>query len=403
MADTRRVSDDQPPLIADKMGARQTTIKTMDRTQNNISNIQILRFFAAFWVVFYHSKFFYAPETGFLELPKFLKHIQAAGFVGVDIFFVISGVIMALTTRNLKASAHNGFKFVAVRFSRIYTGWWPLFALYSLGAIIYSQTDNIWFFSSFLLLPIHLPNYIVPVLWTLSFELYFYLFVAILVLFPKKWRIISMVAALIGIAGFTTWSVIEGYFTPARQAETWPFQGFLLSPLIIEFIAGFLLYEWFQRGHLKRALPWAISAALFLMAAVAYQMKIAAPQGIHLEGFFAGPARALLVGGFAFSVVAFAMLSKPWTGRLGNALIQLGDASYAIYLSHILIMKFMAQNLPALGWPGKWQVPTILLLLTAVLVFSMIYHKAIELPFYQWTRKRIDNFFSSSSVRAHAL
>ena len=369
----------------------------MDRTQNTIINIQILRFFAAFWVVFYHSKFFYAPDTGFLELPKFLKHVQAAGFVGVDIFFVISGAIMALTTHQLKNSLHNSLKFATIRFSRIYTGWWPLFILYGLSAIIDNQTQSIWFFSSLLLLPTQLPNYIVPILWTLSFELYFYLFITILILFPGKWRNSLIGIAFISITIFTIWSLTQGYFTPARQAETWPFQGFLLSPLILEFIGGFLLYEWFQRGNLKRSLPWAISAAIFFLVAVVYQINIAAPQGIHLEGFFAGPARALLVGGFAFSLVAFSMTSKSWVGKSGSVLGQLGDASYAIYLSHILIMKIMAQILPNLGWPGKWQVPTIFILLISVLIFSTLYHKKIELPFYQWARKQIDMFFHSFS------
>jgi peptidoglycan/LPS O-acetylase OafA/YrhL len=57
-----------------------------------VANIQTLRFFAASWVVLLHMQPF--------SIPGMPKSIVQLGFVGVDLFFVISGAIMAITTND---------------------------------------------------------------------------------------------------------------------------------------------------------------------------------------------------------------------------------------------------------------------------------------------------------------
>ena len=361
---------------------------------DTIVNVQILRFFAAFWVAFYHSKYFVNGQADILALPRFLRFIQNAGFVGVDIFFVISGAIMALTTYALPNTPRNSARFLSIRFARIYTGWWPLFPLYWIGAMLSHNLKDKWFFASLLLLPVNLPHYITGILWTLSFELYFYCLVALLILAPLHWRHRIFGVALAGVATLTIWATTQGYFTPARQAEAWPVFGFIFFPLVAEFIAGFLLYRWVRSRQPRRVLPWALGALCFFLTATAYQTHIAGPQGIHLEGFFAAPARALFVGGFAVCLLACALIAKPWLGRAGRAFSHLGDASYAIYLSHIVVMLAATKLLQAVGWSQRIYTPTLVILLTAVLAFSALYHRKIEHPLYQWVRKRIDQGFT---------
>jgi peptidoglycan/LPS O-acetylase OafA/YrhL len=368
---------------------------TIPHAKDTIVNIQILRFFAAFWVLIYHAQYLINPQADILVPPWFFRLIQNAGFVGVDIFFVISGVIMALTTHDLANNVRNSARFISVRFTRIYTGWWPLFILYWLAAALGNQLEGKLFFASLFLFPTFLSNYILGLLWTLSFELYFYCMVAILILTPSVWRSRFFIIAFIGIAGFTTWSTALGYYTPTPPSNIWPLHGFVLHPLIAEFIGGFLLYGWIRKNKFKRVTPWAISATVFFVAAMSYEMKIAAPQGLHLEGFYGAPVRMLLIGGFALSLVAAAMIAKPWTGRLGNTLSQLGDASYSIYLSHSLVLALMMYCLPIIGWPARWHAPTLFILAISVLVFSVIYYKRIELPLYRWTRKHIDRWFNT--------
>lgn len=361
----------------------------MPPSQRTIVNLQALRFAAAIWVAFLHSQFFINVQADVWTLPRIFKIVQTAGFAGVDIFFVISGAIMALTSRTLTPSMGNSLRFLLMRFARIYTGWWPLFALYWVGAAALAQTGDKWFFSSLFLLPVPLHRYITGVLWTLSFELYFYCAVALLVLLPKTWRIRSFAALLLALACATMVWHGQGYFTPARQAQAWPLQGFIAYPLIGEFLAGFLLYEWYVRARPTRVLPWAVGAALFFGLAVAYQKFIGKPSGANLDGFFAAPERALLLGGFAVCTVAMALIARPLRGRLASTWVHLGDASYAIYLSHIMVFYALAQLLPAIGWPVRWYLPTLVVMLMAVTLFSLLYQRFVEGPLYRLCRRQI--------------
>lgn len=358
-------------------------------SQGTIVNLQALRFAAALWVAFLHSQFFINAQADVWTLPRIFKVLQTAGFAGVDIFFVISGAIMALTSRHLAPTLGNSVRFLLVRFARIYTGWWPLFALYWLGAATLGQTDGKSFVSSLLLLPVPLNQYVTVVLWTLSFELYFYCAVALLILLPKTWRVRFFAALLLALACATAIWHGQGHFTPAREAESWPWQGFVAFPLIGEFLAGFLLYEWYVRTRPTRALPWALGATVFFGLAVIYQKFVGKPTGASLDGFYGAPERALLLGGFAVCAVALALIARPIRGRLAVALVHLGDASYAIYLSHIMVFYALAQLLPVVGWPTRWYLPTLIVMLAAVTLFSRLYQRWIEGPLYRLCRHQI--------------
>lgn len=361
----------------------------MSTGQAPIVNLQVLRFFAAIWVVFLHSRFFLREASDAWELPKILKVIQIAGFAGVDIFFVISGAIMALTSRELAPTLGNSLRFLLVRFSRIYTGWWPLFVLYWAGAMATHKTEDKWFFSSLFLLPAPLNHYVSGVLWTLSFELYFYCAVALLILAPKTWRVRIFAMLLIALTVVTVIWRAQGYFTPALEAQAWPLQKFAFAPLIAEFLAGFLFYEWFVRARPQRSWPWIAGAAIFFACAALYEKFVGKPAGAHLEGFYSWPERALLLGGFAVCMVGWALTARPLRGRLATILTTLGDASYAIYLSHIMVMFGLTMALAVLGWPARWQISTMVLLHLGVLAFSLPYHRWVELPLYQWCRRHI--------------
>lgn len=85
-----------------------------------VDNIQILRFFAAFWVAFYHAGA-HVLNPGWSGI---ILLVQNTGFVGVDIFFAISGAIMYRSTQSVRPGLHSTERFIAIRFARIYTGWW---------------------------------------------------------------------------------------------------------------------------------------------------------------------------------------------------------------------------------------------------------------------------------------
>src|SRR5262249_8314784 len=92
--------------------------------------IQSLRFFAAFLVVLTHSTF-YASE----------RLTQGIGFwpdgaTGVNIFFVISGFVMVVSTAKLKSVADSWKIFVKRRIIRIVPMYWLATTLKLLAMIL---------------------------------------------------------------------------------------------------------------------------------------------------------------------------------------------------------------------------------------------------------------------------
>ena len=84
-------------------------------------NIQFLRLAAAMLVVFYHTSA-HVRSTG-AEQGLFFAVNDAVGFAGVDIFFVISGFIMAHTSFG-DSGGVAGWAFLRRRIARIYSGYW---------------------------------------------------------------------------------------------------------------------------------------------------------------------------------------------------------------------------------------------------------------------------------------
>ena len=87
--------------------------------------IQALRLFSALWVVLYHAAHSptVAPGNGLWH------NFTGLGYLGVDIFFVISGYIMALNSQQRSPSLRQSLSFLGLRLARIYSGWWPVFLL----------------------------------------------------------------------------------------------------------------------------------------------------------------------------------------------------------------------------------------------------------------------------------
>ncbi|NYZ69707.1 acyltransferase [Endozoicomonas sp. SM1973] len=87
-------------------------------------NIQMLRAFAAIVVFLHHALPHYTTMNGTASL---LISFAEYGYIGVDIFFVISGFVICHTTIHKERNYHNLYKFVKHRMLRIYLGYWPFF------------------------------------------------------------------------------------------------------------------------------------------------------------------------------------------------------------------------------------------------------------------------------------
>lgn len=350
-----------------------------------IQSIQILRFAAALWVALYHAQSF----SFFPHLPGWLRAVAGAGFAGVDIFFVISGVIMALATQDLAGGARQSAQFLATRFARIYTGWWPALLLYlgglhAMGAL--PSDANL--LSSALLYPANFSHHISAVIWTLVYELYFYLLVGASLLLPLRWRNRALAGWAVAIAVLVLYYAATGRYRPDMFSQATQLVWFYAAPLVLEFFGGYFLYRFVQRRPQQRWYSWLLASAL-LCAAAAYYSHTAKLYEPGIVGFFHWPERALLIGAAACALVAAALLAPLPDGRMLRFLARLGDYSFAIYLLHLLVFQLVQRALALLApelQHRSLQLAAVLLLLIAL---SALYYHAVEHPIYRACRRRI--------------
>jgi len=355
-----------------------------------LKNIQCLRFFAAFLVMLHHfpiTPFIHHEVTG----KDFFSIIIQMGFSGVDIFFVISGFIMAETTRNIPPGCRNSLHFLVKRFGRIYIGWWPLFFFY----LLLKKPPYTSITGSFFLLPQDTSRYMLPVIWTLSFELYFYCMTALLIFWKRRQgaKLFLMLGFLLVFANI--FLINDGFYHPMHEAQAKKtlLIPFYLSPLILEFIMGFLLSEWFSRKPVQHLSIWLPAAAVSGFTACYFQIYgNLNPSG--MAGFYHVPERAILLGVFSMCLVACAVILERKNICCIKIFESMGNASYSIYLLHIaglIIMGSLYGKITHfMRLPNSfWVLATVFL----ILFMSWIFHLRLERPLHDGFKNFLSRHF----------
>lgn len=354
-----------------------------------IKNVQGLRFVAAAWVALFHLNFLFGHGTD----VAWVNAVVGSGYAGVDVFFVISGYIMALTTAGRGPGAKSGALFLGQRFARIYSGWWPFFLLY----LIYSAATGgpqpeVRLLPSFFLWPTLLPHHLVPIAWTLSFELFFYVCTAAVLVWSRRnaWMVMLIWATIVVLLN-SLW-MAQGRYHPDKLAEVTFSQWFLFFPLALEFIAGFVLHDFLRRHEPGHWIPWVMGAVLFALLIVVYQQfGVFHPSG--LAGLYHAPERAILWGGFSVCLVAAAVRLESDGTTPARWAVAFGDASYSIYLGHILLIQLfliLHSRFGSLAAPKSLVFGVAFVALIAVL---RVYYQWVERPLYGLVKKRISSLY----------
>jgi exopolysaccharide production protein ExoZ len=358
-----------------------------------IQNIQILRFAAALWVVLFHMlQPIVVPPEYQPEWPSWLRGTFLLGFAGVDLFFVISGAVIAENTRGFVAGTAAVRRFIAVRLCRIYVGWWPIFFAY-LAAFHWWDwplaDKNV--LGSFLLWPLtDVVSYVLPILWTLSMEIYFYLVVGLLLWLPRPAMRKALGLWALLVLATMAYEAAAGRYSVPRYQDLSVYQLYIASPFVLEFIAGFLLCDLVRARPRLPLWPWPVAAATF--AGLAAAAHFGAELYQHgLAEFVHAPLRVLLFGGMSAALVVSALLAPAPVRRLPLALARLGDASYALYLGHILLLVLLYVVPRAFGWPGDLAWVLWGAALALVNLAAWLHHRTIEHPLYRATRRRVEN------------
>lgn len=156
-----------------------------------IVNTQRLRFLdalrgiAALSVVLYHQYLFLNAATS-MTFPSFLERIILKGHLGVQIFFVLSGFVIAYSIRHTTLSWYYIQQFFIKRSIRLDPPYWAILFLTVMATLVFSkwiakQEDWPFSFNQILTNALYLQGFfeldsINPVAWTLCIELQLYLF-----------------------------------------------------------------------------------------------------------------------------------------------------------------------------------------------------------------------------------
>jgi exopolysaccharide production protein ExoZ len=298
--------------------------------------IQALRAVAALLVVLFH-----AFETWGERVDPAAPGVNwGNGAAGVDIFFVISGFVMVVSSRRLADRPGGWLIFLRHRIVRIVPLYWLLttvkiLAVVALGGLVLrTGLDFNFVAGSFLFLPVtdsagHFRP-VLPVGWTLTYEFLFYLLFAAALA-------IGVDVLVVAIPGL-------GLIAVAALARTqaWPAWTILFDTIVLEFVFGVVLARWTQRGF--RLAP-----------AIATALVLAGFAGILTISLGSENLRVLTWGIPAFAIVAGAVSLEPLVARrLPRWMLTLGDASYSIYLSHGFVLPTLMLVIGSMVWPGLW-------------------------------------------------
>lgn len=326
-------------------------------------NLHLLRVIAALGVVYFHT-----TSTAGLDLD------WDVGSRGVDVFFVISGFIIAyIGTRKPE-------QFFVRRLIRVVPFYWlataAVFALVTVVPRYFhsASASGTHLISSLFFIPREAANgEMQPTLalgWSLNFEMFFYVLFAIALRFSQRWSPLLCVTAIVGFV-----AVIHGLSIGGPIAQ------FYARPIVLEFCFGvgvFYLFTWCsERTAAIASLPafkWVLWAVL-IGSLVAINV---------FEHSYPEVPRYLIAGIPATLIVSSALLLERVYGvaTKNKLIVLLGEASYIVYLIHpyiiFSVLRVFVHDPQSLSTPALGALIVGLLALTSAL--SIAAHLWLEKP-----------------------
>lgn len=361
------------------MDFRCSVVSDNKNQTNTIYSIQILRALAALLVVADHC-FIHIFTVYNIQQPYHAMAWKLGG-IGVMSFFVISGFVMALTNDKKFSETGGSLRFMVNRIIRIVPLYWVM-TFIAAGLFIATASKEISVLymlkSMYFIVPVDPSSgdIIQPVLgpgWTLNYEMFFYLIFAVFLALPKR-------AALNGFTTIMLALVIWGMTTLPSSEINDPktLFGFYANPLLLLFVAGVwlgVLYRklaLFQTANLN--LLWMFLAVLCAIVFSWSTDKASWP--LYLQ-----PLEYVMP--FLCVVMALLCRFKPVTiiGRIG---VLLGEASYSIYLSHILFLAVIRKIVPVAPLYGTFYFAVAFI---GSAITGIIIYKLIEMPLTRFVRK----------------
>lgn len=336
--------------------------------------VQALRFAAATAVVVTHAVDLAGTRLG-LETALVGGTLENFGAVGVDVFFVISGFIIATTTRG-QAGVEAAGAFLWRRFRRVAPIYWLLSLPILIGMARGGTLSPDVATATFLFWPFSGLEMTFPALgpgWTLCFEMLFYAGFGLAIAGGRRvaWGLVGTYAAM----------QAAGLVVAAPVLRFWG------APIILEFLLGVGIASVWRRAPRGLAL-WAVGLAL-----VGFGLSLVFGYGgiddvRALNDPWKG-LRRVLIWGLPSALLAFGVVRMERTdrapGRLARAAAFMGDASYSIYLVHVLVIRALGRMFES-GMVAMPADSVVGLTVLASLAAGAVVHLWVERPLLKFMR-----------------
>ncbi|RAX12731.1 acyltransferase family protein [Photorhabdus bodei] len=363
-------------------------------------SIQYLRGAAAILVLFVHMSpildgVYTQQNIGYLLFGQF--------FFGVDLFFVISGFIICLSTE--KNEHHGWLKYIIRRFFRLYPLMLICVAICSIIAIKMNITDygepNLHNVVKSIL-PLHINylssppffgyNILAPV-WTLSYEVMFYIYFLVAIVISHKYRVVAGITLI-----FTTMLMLQLVFSGSVSMNAYrtmnypegierPFIALLSSPMMIDFIYGMFAYL----IHKHVTLPVSGLIKVLLLFIFLASVCVLCSGGLIPSGSTAPPFK-LLHGPNNWGIISFLMVAtfvlyeKTFGIDKCEFMNMLGNISYSVYLTQFILFRLLFE----LHFFRKISGFSKFFFTGLIIIFiSYLTHLLIEKPFMAISRRLI--------------
>jgi peptidoglycan/LPS O-acetylase OafA/YrhL len=363
-----------------------------------LAGLDTLRAAAIAWVILFHSYLIGGLGDGY-------GLFQWSGWMGVDLFFVLSGYLIG--TQVFKALQRTGTldfpAFYTRRFVRILPAFFVVLALYELWPA-WPETKGMQPLWEFLTFTFNLQynngdNYAFSHVWSLCVEEHFYVVFPLLAYAltrrPAAWKF-AVVAAIVVLGGVVLRAWLWTHFVgPAGSSVGGPaddrglrYLRYLYYPTwarLDGLVAGVALAAcgvyrplWFAWVHARVNLLLALGAALLAAAIVLFD-EARADFWPCVIGY---PLVALAMMAFVATGTGatwFARLTIPGAGWLASA-------SYSLYLSHKGV--FMLVQAALVSHPVDNPLLRFAVYVVATLAGGALLHYGVERPFLRWRHRR---------------
>ncbi|WP_431611652.1 acyltransferase family protein [Chryseobacterium sp. 'Rf worker isolate 10'] len=323
-----------------------------------LNNLQILRGISALLVCCFHFR-----ETINLPGLNLGDLLFKKGSIGVPVFFIISGFIMAFTTQKINFSK-DSFQQIILFYKKRVIRIVPLYYLLTFAAMIPGGSFLLYFYGSGLHELIHSLLFLptrkgFPVLflgWSLNFEMFFYLIFGLSLFFKEK--------RYYFIAGFFILTSILSSFI---QFES-PYLQMVTHSLNLYFVVGILFALLLNKYTVPK--NWAaIISVIGISSFILVLLSI-----IPIDNDWV---KLSIISTFVFAFLTFDYIFHFKGNKL---LIFLGDISYSLYLSHpfveIVLKRFKVE--------GYLSIPFFLLKIVSVIIVASL--------LYYFVEKKITNY-----------